>query len=148
MLMKKLQQQFNLVGDFSETSSQLCLSVCLKRERGRVWLFASSNLASIESHMLAHCTILWLFRNCTFPPDFIFVEAPANVCFSSSPAILGYRPFQPDQVTQFLQAPVLVSLGICTYSLPQPPAPVLSHPFLFTWRAPACLLKFSFSHNS
>ena len=116
---------------------------------------------------LVHCWDLWLRQqilskyycslhhlvavpwNCTFPPDFIFVEAPANVCFSSSPAILGYRPLpaRPSHLVSCRLQSLWASVSAPTLCH-NPPASVLSHPFLFTWRAPACLLKFSFSHTT
>ena len=142
---EKLQQQFNLVGDFFAflklALSCVCLSVCLNRERVRVWLLASSNLTSIkESHAGSLHHLVAVSWNCTFPSDVIFVEAPANVCLSSSPAILGYRPIpaRPSHLVSCRLWSLWASVSAPTLCH-NPPAPVLSHPFLFTWRTPACL---------
>lgn len=146
---EKLQQQFNLVGDFFAFLKLALRCVCVCAQEERLTLLASSNLTSVESHAGSLHHLVAVSWNCTFPSYFIFVEAPANVCFSSSLAILGYRPLpaRPSHLVSCRLQSLWASVSAPTLCH-NPPAPVLSHPFLFTWRTPACLLKFSFSHTT
>lgn len=151
---EKLQQQFNLVGGFFAflklALSCVCLSVCLNRERVRVWLLASSNLTSINRvtcwltapscgcFLKLHLPIRCHFCGGTCQHLFEFITCHSWIQTHSSQT----------KSLSFLQAPVLVSLGICTYSLPQPPCPC-PFPSLPLHLENSCLsLKFSFSHTT
>ena len=112
---EKLQQQFNLVGDFFAflklalrcvracvcvSLRGVCVCVCVCTGREADWLLASSNLTSITSPMLGHCTILWLFLETapSHPISFLWRHLPTFVSVHHLP-FMGTDPFQPDQVT-------------------------------------------------
>lgn len=122
---EKLQQQFNLVGDFSAF-----LELVLSPEPGRGLVL----LSSVFNFLIVKGSSCWVpappcgHNLKSHPPVFHFIlfETPAQILsFRSSPALLGYPLCSQDKLFSFPKTPLSCEplyLCICL----NPPAPILS----------------------